>query len=1749
MMKDLLSTAGAHSRTSLSNWCLKTSNRLWRKGLGFGLAAFSLLFFSTQAQSQITLTTASGTNYTGANGVTGSSAVTFVVENSNAVDYLLTDIGVFWQTANNNTNVQLWMTSSSISGAATIDTPLWTSVATAGPIAVATNDYYPTFTGLSILIPANAVIRFAIQSSTGIRYSGAAGPPAPSAFTSGGISLYSGDHSINSAVVGYGGAFPTPTNTPRWFTGSVTLIPALPCVSPPTAGTLSATDTILCPGSSSILGLVGTSFGTGQTYQWQESSDNVSWSNITGATTPSYTATPSAATYYRCEITCSAQSVTTPSQLLTILGPAYSGVYTVDPTQPNSATNFQDLVTALNNIGCVGIAGPVTINVATGSGPYIGQVIMPAVSGSSPTNTITVNGNGAVLQYASSNSNERATLKLDATSHISFKNLHIKAIGTTTTEFGFTVQLMNGANFVTFDSCIIESNTDLTSTNYAALVTSNGATSATTAGLAAENLTVTNCEIIGGYYGIVSNGPTAAPFAMNNNISNNIIRDFYQYGLYVRGNQASAFNNNDIHRTNRNVISTFYGIYLTASQEGNVFNANRIHDDATSGSTTAASYPIYITGASGSSIDPYTFSNNAIYNISGNGTTYGIYILGVSDHYRFYHNTVLLENMNHPGSSTIAGFYTTTTGVANGELKNNIFHINNSSSGTQYLLWWSNATSVPINDNNVLSNLPGNPAATIVTARLGTTNYATLADWQLVASNAYDQNSVSANPLVVGASIGDLSPLSPAVNNMAAPLGITTDLVGAPRSATTPDPGAVEFVPVLSDLALINASLSRALCYSSNDTAEVLIQNVIGASIDFSVNPLTVSWNVAGSRSSNGSTTLSSGTLANGDTLIVRFGGVDMNGPGVYVLNARIDTNAYNTVASNDSVSGVQLTVGALLSTSQSATSLFNTTDTVDISAVSRFMPTSGEPFITEICHFKTATGTPASGWPSYLLADDYIEVTWSPGADLAGYTLEQWSTSSLSGTFTFPTGTLIGPNGTAVIAVGQLNSSVPDPASYYYHGNGTFTATWGSTTAAGRILKDASGTIVDAVGYGTYTFPVASGVDTTHWSGNTPGISSSGNRLEGPYTKNAANWVNSGVSPQDPNVLNAGVPLPIPPAAPGFVWTLNGATIATTPSTTVGPFTTSGVYNYVAEYTTSQCGLLTDTVTITVDVFNNPCPITTLPTTTGATSCGTSPAVLTGTAGDMNAYVIWVDSNVMVRGDGGSFAAPIQAADQNFNAHDVRLSTPGVSAGPPTSITTGGFGNFSNGMYITALDFMRWDSTTLRVSGNVFGTIRVWNANPSEDTSAIVLQTKPYAVNGSGDITIPVGITLAPGSYYVNITFGGGGQLWRSTGGASYPYVTPGIASIDSAWLGAGSTGNLTRVYYFFEWVISGACVGPATPTLAEGTAGNTEVTVFVRTDRYGDENSWVLRDATTGAVYGTGGPYPEVNPYDSTAATHITTVCVPDGANVTFRIDDSFGDGLDDGTIEGEYRVTIPCNGAPYVLTSGSAAFAFGGGAANVLAWDSANFTINCLPAVTLVPVTFRVDMSRETVSTDGVHIAGAFQGWNPSATPLTDQGNGIWSVTVDLPEDSTYEFKFINGNQWGPGFDEAVPAACAQNGNRFVVVASAPVTTPLVCFGRCEACGVSVFEAGSLSSAVKVYPNPASSEVFIDFNFEMPTDLVIHVYDARGHVVKQINHNDITNANTRLEVSNWADGLYIVRMTSGAEQLTQRIVVNKK
>ena len=118
-------------------------------------------------------------------------------------------------------------------------------------------------------------------------------------------------------------------------------------------------------------------------------------------------------------------------------------------------------------------------------------------------------------------------------------------------------------------------------------------------------------------------------------------------------------------------------------------------------------------------------------------------------------------------------------------------------------------------------------------------------------------------------------------------------------------------------------------------------------------------------------------------------------------------------------------------------------------------------------------------------------------------------------------------------------------------------------------------------------------------------------------------------------------------------------------------------------------------------------------------------------------------------------------------------------------------------------------------------------------------------------------------------------------------------------------------------------------------------------------------------------------------------------------------------------------------------------------LLAFTSSLFAVN---------VTLNVDMSNVTVSENGVHVAGSFQGWDPAATPLTDDdGDGVYTVVVDMSgvTDETVFFKYLNGNSWGNDETVSDPTCGGAGGfesDRFLDVPDVDTILDPVCFSEC-------------------------------------------------------------------------------------------------
>jgi len=101
----------------------------------------------------------------------------------------------------------------------------------------------------------------------------------------------------------------------------------------------------------------------------------------------------------------------------------------------------------------------------------------------------------------------------------------------------------------------------------------------------------------------------------------------------------------------------------------------------------------------------------------------------------------------------------------------------------------------------------------------------------------------------------------------------------------------------------------------------------------------------------------------------------------------------------------------------------------------------------------------------------------------------------------------------------------------------------------------------------------------------------------------------------------------------------------------------------------------------------------------------------------------------------------------------------------------------------------------------------------------------------------------------------------------------------------------------------------------------------------------------------------------------------------------------------------------------------------------------------------VKFSVDMTGQTISANGVHVAGNFQAWNPGGTAMTDGGSGIYEVTIPVFSSiSVLQYKFVNGNDWG--MEETPGAGCGNGDNNrlFIIKDAGDVDLPVATFGGC-------------------------------------------------------------------------------------------------
>lgn len=568
-------------------------------------------------------------------------------------------------------------------------------------------------------------------------------------------------------------------------------IPA--CSSSVVAGTAIATKTNTCPGYSFVLDLNGNNFGAGQTYQWQSSTDNINWTNIgISSTAPQYITSQASTNYYRCMVQCSAANTAYSAATQVITPAAMSGIYTINNAVSTGGNNFNSFNDALNAMRC-GINGPVVFNIATGSSPYNEHLSIPNIPGTSGTNTITFNGNGAILTDSLTDQNFPAGVILNGADDIIFDSL---TIDVSRGNYAWGILFTNQADSNIIKRCTILTKTTSTNNYSMGIVFNGGITGGLDkSGNNGNHNTITDNIIIGGYQSIYMYGnKNSTTQNVYNVVKRNKLQDMYAAGVFASQMPAGLeISENDISRPTRTNSGTYTGIYLYPGCAGALVEKNRIHDLFNSMlSTAAGAYGFYI-NANPPVGQENKVINNAIYNLTGAGSRYGFYLSSSTNNCKIYHNSFAFDDQTAAAASaSVYGLYANSQ-VSGVDFRNNLISLESTTPTTKNCITIGNAASSIISNNNIL--FIASPGANI--GVFAGTPYDKLITWKTANSNAYDQSSVSADPMFTNVATGDLKPTNSLVDNIGAAVGVTDDIAGIIRSSGLPDAGAYEFGVIL----------------------------------------------------------------------------------------------------------------------------------------------------------------------------------------------------------------------------------------------------------------------------------------------------------------------------------------------------------------------------------------------------------------------------------------------------------------------------------------------------------------------------------------------------------------------------------------------------------------------------------------------------------------------------------------------------------------------------------------------------------------------------------------------------------------------------------------------------------------------------------------------------------------------------------------------------------------------------------------
>lgn len=556
----------------------------------------------------------------------------------------------------------------------------------------------------------------------------------------------------------------------------ITYVPGGPCTSPPTAGTVTASDTLVCENQPVQLSLTGNSYGQGQTYQWQTAPSIAGpFTNLgTSSTTPSTVLNPTVNTYVRARVTCDTTSSFSDTLLIQVNPALAGGTYSIDHNSPTSGTNFNSFSDAIDALSC-GISGNVVFEVA--SGTYNEQIIIPPILGASPTRRVTFQSatgdpSDVILRFNNSSA-DNYVVNLSGASYVTIKNMTLESTNAT---YERVLTLEADASYDSIIGCVLTVPTTTSSSNLRAVVFANSVDGV-------GNVFLNN-EILNGAYGMYLYGVSTGD-ALDWVVKGNRILNANNYSLYLRYLIDPVITDNEISTGSTTTHYGFYSYYCDGKLD---FSRNKITMTG-----TGTKYGMYIYYSDGDPVDKGVISNNVILVGGGTSTANGLRNY-YSNNVRIYNNTV---RVNSTSTSAAAGYFYYTTTYSGNEIFNNLF----ANMGGGYAAYIYSSSVMNSNDHLMDYNNLYSTGQYIVQQGSPSSTFQSLSEWR--DASGLDRNSISYDPGFTSASNLEPDPANPnswSLNGRGIHIeGNDRDFLGNPRVTQredgVPDIGAYEFVP------------------------------------------------------------------------------------------------------------------------------------------------------------------------------------------------------------------------------------------------------------------------------------------------------------------------------------------------------------------------------------------------------------------------------------------------------------------------------------------------------------------------------------------------------------------------------------------------------------------------------------------------------------------------------------------------------------------------------------------------------------------------------------------------------------------------------------------------------------------------------------------------------------------------------------------------------------------------------------------